>query len=327
MNPSNSTCDIRPVHLNDLPALTDELFGSEYRRHRLGFPGEWAGSDLESIPIGPMVDRESFSNIFGFRSLSGELVPSRDWIRSNPVVAQRLTYSGSPDISTLFGLGNFREQMTILKARREAIRQSMGLLERFSNLRSESTGPSLRHGCLYATFHMAAAPDQTPRLESHLLIAQQYRLPNGNEVCFPLEVGAEAVGSLIARCEWRRLSALIGTFGLTSRSKVPNGLFSSPTYKDLDPEYARDRFRGRNRKLVRAEIDDAWKNQAEGRGFGLDRRKALFSAGRLLGNVVVIEQMRRNQELIDEAFRVSFRPGSRLPERRRDQDHDRGPSI
>lgn len=327
MNPSNGTCDIRPVHLSDLPALTDELFGSEYRRHRWGFPGEWAGSDLGSFPIGPMVDRESFSNLFGFRSLSGELTPSRDWIRSNPVVAQRLTYSGSPDLSTLFGLGDFREQMTILKARREAIRQSMGLLQRFSVLESESTLPLLGRGCLYATFHTAAAPDQTPRLESQVFIAQQYRIPNGTEVRFPLEIASEAAGALIARHEWRRLSEHIGTFGLTSRSQVPRGLFRPPTYKDLDPEYARERFRGRNRKLVHFEIDAAWKRQAEDRGFGREQSKALFSAGRLLGNVVGFERFHLGRDGIHAAYHAVARTGSRLPERRRDTDHDRGPSL
>ncbi len=43
-------------------------------------------------------------------------------------------------------------------------------------------------GCLYASFLQGAAEDQTPRLETSVFIAQQYRLANGFEAHFPLEL-------------------------------------------------------------------------------------------------------------------------------------------
>jgi hypothetical protein len=309
------------VRLRDLPALAEEFFSSEYRRHRWGFPREWSGSDMGRLSIGPVADRETFINLFGFLSPSGDLAPNREWIRSNPVVAQRLTYSGSPSDSTIFTLGAFKEQVTILKARREAVRQMMDQLQRFSELKAASTLPELGRGCLFATFHTAAASDQTPRLESHILIAQQYRLPNGDEVRFPLEVSQGAVGALIARAEWRRQSELVGTFGLTSRSQVPSGLFTPPTWKDLEPTVVPERDRGRNRKLVYPQIDNAWKRQAKARGFGPEQVEALFSAGRQMGNFIGWERFRHRMEEIQDMRHSPARTESSSPERKRDIDH------
>ncbi len=319
--------DIQPVRLSQLPDLTEEFFGLGYRDNRLGFGGLWAGSDMARLGLDRSVDRETFGNIFSFRSAAGDHVPPREWRETDPVIAQRINFTGNPLVSTLWGLGGRKECLALIEARHQATEQAMKLLRRVSVLESESKLPLLRRGCLYAAFLSGAAPDQTPRLETNILIAQQYRLPNGKDVHFPLDLASGAVSELIARSEWRRLSETLGTFGLTERTQVPENLFTPPSLRDLRPTERPQPGGVPDRRLAGPELILAWRNQAGSKGFGREQVKAMFEAGRLLGKVVRWERNNLGPEGFAAAYHAVARTGSRLSTAAAEKNHSHGPSL
>ena len=323
----HSTGDVRPVRLSELPALADEFFGLGFRENRLGLGGMWGGSDIGRLRLDRSVDRETFGNIFGFRRPTGDQLPSREWRESDPVVAQRITFTGNPLVSTLWGLGGPKQCVALIEARHHATEQAMKLLRRVAVLESESTLPLLRRGCLYANFLSGAAPDQTPRLETNLLIAQQYRMPDGKEVHFPLVLAPGAVSELIARWEWRRLSDAVGTFGLTERTQVPDNLFTAPSMLDLRRAEPPLPGSAADRRLAGAELFEAWWNQAAAKGFGRKQVESMFAAGRLLGKVVRWERNNLGPEGVEAAYHAVARTGSRLSTRDPEKDRSHGPSL
>jgi hypothetical protein len=319
--------DIQPVRLSQLPELTEEFFGLGYRENRLGFGGLWAGSDMGRLGLDRSVDRETFGNIFSFRSTAGDQLPPREWREANPVIAQRINFTGNPLVSTLWGLGGRKECLALMDTRHQAMEQSMKLLQRVAVLESESNLPLLRRGCLYAAFLSGAAPDQTPRLETTILIAQQYRLPNGTEVHFPLVLAPGAVSELIARSEWRRLSETLGTFGLTERTQVPENLFTPPTLRDLRTTEQPLAGSVSDRRLAGPELVTAWRNQAAAKGFGREQVKAMFAAGQLLAKVVRWDRNNLGPEGFEAAYHAVARTGSRLSTATAEKEHSHGPSL
>jgi hypothetical protein len=171
-----------------------------------------------------------------------------------------------------------------------ATEQAVKILQNAALLESESDLLSLGRGCHCAVFHSGAAPDQTPRLETSILFAQQYRLPSGKEVHFPPVLAPGAVSELIGRWEWRRLSEKLGTFGLTERTQIPENLFSTPSLRDL----GRNDKTHADRRLAGSELFAAWRNQAAIKGFDEERVEAMFAAGRLLGIGSSILEARRH---------------------------------
>lgn len=319
--------DVQPVRLSELPNLIEEFFGLGYRDNRLGFGGLWAGSDMARLGLDRSVDRETFGNIFSFRSPAGDQLPLREWRETDPVIAQRVNFTGNPLVSTLWGLGGRKECLALMETRHRAMDQAMKLLQRAAVLESESKLPLLRRGCLYAAFLSGAAPDQTPRLETNILIAQQYRLPNGKEVHFPLVLAPGAVSELIARSEWRRLSETLGTFGLTERTQVPENLFTPPALRDLRPSEQPLPGSVADRRLAGPELVTAWRNQAAAKGFGREQVKALFAAGQLLGKVVRWERNNLGLAGVGAAYHAVARTGSQLSTVIPEKDHSHGPSL
>lgn len=319
--------DVQPVRLSELPSLIDEFFGLGYRENRLGFGGLWAGSDIARLGLDRSVDRETFGNIFSFRSPEGDQLPPREWRETDPVIAQRINFTGNPLVSTLWGLGGRKECLALMDTRHQAMEQAMKLLQRVAVLESESKHPLLRRGCLYAAFLSGAAPDQTPRLETNILIAQQYRLPNGKDVHFPLVLAPGAVSELITRSEWRRLSGAVGTFGLTERTQVPENLFTPPSMRDLRPTEQPLPGSVSDRRLAGPELIAAWRNQAAAKGFGREQVKAMFAAGQLLGKVVRWERNNLGPEGFEAAYHAVARTGSRLSTATAEKDHSHGPSL
>jgi hypothetical protein len=324
--------DIQPVRLSQLPELTEELFGYDRYVHRLGFDGLWGGSDLARLhldepKIDPGVEQESFENIFSFRSPAGDRLPPQEWCETDPVIAQRINFTGNPHVSTLLGLGGQPRSMDFVEARDQAVQQAMNLVQRLAILESESNLPLLRRGCLYASFLSGAAPDQTPHLETTILIAQQYRLPDAKEVHFPLVLAPGAMHELLARSEWSKISETIGTFGLTERTRIPESLFTPPSIRNLGltenplPGSASDR------RLVDTELFGAWQNQAAAKGWGPEQVKALFAAGHLLGKTVRWEQSHLLTDGIGAVYHAVTRTGSRLSTPAVEKDHSHGPSL
>lgn len=324
--------DIMPVRLSQLPELMEELFGYDRYVHQYGFDGLWGGSDLARLQLDEIsvelgVEQESFENIFSFRSPAGDHLPPQEWCETDPVVAQRINFSGNPHVSTLLGLGGQPRSMEFVEARDQAVQQAMSLVQRLAVLESESNLPLLRRGCLYASFLSGAAPDQTPHLETTILIAQQYRLPDAKEVHFPLVLAPGAMHELLARSEWSKISETIGTFGLTERTRIPESLFSPPSTRDLglteNPLPGSDP----GRRLVDKELFKAWQNQAAAKGWGPEQVEALFAAGHLLGKTVRWEQSRLVTEGVGAVYHAVVRTGSRLSTPAVEKDHSQGPSL
>ena len=319
--------DIKPVRLSELPALLDEFFGLAYRVNRLGIGGIWDGSGFASMGLNRAVDRETFVNVFSFRSPAGDHGPSQQWREQDPIIAQCITYTGNPLVSKLWGLGNPEQCKALIEARTNATTQAMKLLRLVSSFESESTFPILGRGCLHANFLSGAAEDQTPRLESTILIANQYRLPNGSEVHFPLNLAPGAASELINRWEWRRLSDSLGTFGLTERTQVPDNLFTPPTLKDLGPLETTLLGNVADRRLAGAELFKAWHNQAASNGFGPEKVQAIFEAGKLIGGITRWERNNFSPDGIKSAYHALARTGSRISMAPDDKDHGHGPSF
>jgi hypothetical protein len=146
--------DIQPVRLSQLPELTEEFFGLVFRDNRLSYGGLWRGSDVARLQLdGPLeqledlfIDRETFGNIFSFRSPAGDQFPPRNWRETDPVIAQRITFTGNPLVSTLFALGEREQCLDLIEARYYAMKQAMTLVQRLAVLESESNLPLLRRG-------------------------------------------------------------------------------------------------------------------------------------------------------------------------------------
>jgi hypothetical protein len=327
--------DIQPVRLSQLPELTEEFFGLVFRDNRLSYGGLWRGSDVARLQLdGPLeqledlfIDRETFGNIFSFRSPAGDQFPPRNWRETDPVIAQRITFTGNPLVSTLFALGEREQCLDLIEARYYAMKQAMTLVQRLAVLESESNLPLLRRGCLYAAFLAGAAPDQTPRLETTILIAQQYRLPDGKEVHFPLTLAPGALSELIARSEWSKLSEIVGTFGLTERTRVPENLFTPPSMRDLGLTEKPLPGSVTDRRLAGRELFVAWRNQAAAKGWGPEQVKDLFAAGQLLSKAVRWEHNLRVTEGIAAVYHAVARTGSRLSTPLPEKDRGHGPSL
>lgn len=324
--------DIQPVRLSQLTKLTEELLGFDRFVYRFGFDGVWGGSDLAQLPldkrdVDPTVEQETFENIFSFRSPAGDHLPPQEWCDTDPVIAQRINFTGNPHVSTLLGLGGQMQLTALIEARDQAVEQAMGLVQRLAVLESESNLPLLRRGCLYATFLSGAALDQTPRLETTILIAQQYRLPDGKEVHFPLTLAPGALSEMIAHSEWSTLSKSVGTFGLTERTRVPENLFTPPSIRDLGLTEKPRPGRASDRRLVDREVFVAWQNQAAAKGWGQEQVKALFAAGQLLSKTVRWEHNLQVTAGIGAVYHAVARTGSRLSTRTPEKDHSHGPSL
>lgn len=315
--------DIQPVRLSELPNLVEEFFARGYREHRFGLGGTWMGSDLSWLRLDRSVDRETFGKVFSFRSPAGDQLPPPEWSETDPIVAQRINFTGNPLVSRLWGLSSPARRLSLVGMRSLATEQAVKFLQKVALLESESDLPILGRGCHCAVFHSGAAPDQTPRLETTVLFAQQYRLPSGKEVHFPLVLAPGAVSELIGRWEWRRLSENLGTFGLTERTQIPENLFSTPTLRDL----GRTDEPHLNRRLGGSELFAAWRNQAAIKGFDEDRVEAMFQAGRLLGKVVRWDRNGLDPEGLKAVYHAVARTGSQLSTPTMEKDRSHGPSL
>jgi hypothetical protein len=317
--------DIQSIRLNDVSSLVDEFFGLDYRSNRLGLPGRWGGSDLRRLGVVNTVGRDEFSNVFTFRNPSGDSGPAHGWSADNPVVAQRLTFESNAAVSTLWALGTPAQRNLIAHAHLRATEQTMELLRTFSLLESESRFPLMGRGCLYASFLQGAAEDQTPRLRTSVFIAQQYRLANGFEAHFPLELQPGTISELFTFGEWSRLADQFGTLGLTSGTRVPDGLFSPPSLATLASEARVQDPAFQNRRLAGRELFAAWFIQAEEKGFGPSEVAQVFESAKRLGHVL----RARHYPLTPDSARAVWdsltRSGSRPSHS--DHHHDSGHSL
>lgn len=278
--------DVQVVHLNELPALLEDFFGLDYAPNRLGLPGQWGGSDLWLQGLKGRVQRQDLENLLTFRNRSGSFGPRQGWADGNPVIAQRLTLDARPDVTTMWALGSPAQREMIAKAHFYAVRQTMDLIHNLSLLESESVRPLLGRGCLSARFLQGAAEDQTPRLRTTVVIAQQYRLSNGHEVHFPLDVSPGTANDLFSRWEWRRLTDQVGALGLTRGTRVPTDLFSPPKLETLTKNGLVGTTFTTDRRLARGELFEAWRLQAGAKGFGPEQVQEVFQAAFRLGRSI-----------------------------------------
>ena len=284
--PQGSGIDIIPVRLSELPSLMEEFFEPGYRFHRLGMPGHWGGSDLSKLDLASTVGANEFGQTFGFRSPDGRLHPVHQWADENPVIAQRVNFTCSPALSSLWALGTGDQQRRITQARLVSTEYGMGMLQRTSQFGGESMYPFSKRGCLYAAFMRGAAEDQTPRLETTVLIAQQYRLRNGDERLFPLKCAPGVMEEMFTRWEYQRLGYREGTIRLGKGTGIPKSLFHEPGMPS--PEEPATVKTGDNcpRRLVGRELFREWRHQAKVRGFGPAEVQRAFELAESLGRII-----------------------------------------
>jgi len=319
----NESSDVQPVRLSELPNLMEDFFGQDYRQHRLGLGGTWMGSHLSWLRLDQAVDREAFGNVFSFRSPAGDQLPPPEWSETDPIIAQRITFTGNPLVSRLWGLASPGRRLSLVGMRSLATEKAIKSLQEAAAPQAES-GLSIRgRGCHCAVFHSGAAPDQTPRLETTILVAQQYRLPSGQEVHFPLVLEPFSVSELMGLCEWRRLRGCLGIFGLPERNQIPENLFSPPTQRDLG---LNEQILP-NRRLVGSELFAAWRNQAAIKGFDEERVEAMFAAGRLPGKVDRGDRNGLDPVGFNAVYRAVARTDSRLSTPTIEKDRSHGPSL
>lgn len=319
----NESSDVQPVRLSELPNLIEEFFGQDYRQHRLGLGGTWMGSHLSWLRLDQAVDREAFGNVFSFRSPAGDQRPTPEWSATDPIIAHRITFTGNPLVSRLWGLATPGRRMSLVGMRSLATEQAIKPFQEAAARESRSDRPIRGRGCHCAVFHSGAAPDQTPCLETTILFAQQYRLPSGQEVHFPLVLETFSVSELIGLCEWCRLRECLGIFGRTECTQIPDNLFSTPTLRDL----GRTDEPNSGRRLSGSELFAAWRNQAASKGFDEERVEALFTAGRLLGKVVHWDRNAMDPEGLNTVYHAVARTGSQLSTPTMEKDRSHGPSL
>lgn len=267
--------DIEPIRLDSLLEVIEDLFGADYESHRLGTPGRWGGSDLQRLGLDGPVERSHFENLFTFHDPQGRIRTPDGWMLDNPVVAQRLTFEARPEVTTLWALGDPQQQQELASSHVTAVRQTMSTLHSLTLMESESPHPVFESGCLFTSFTEGAARDLTPRLRTSVLICQQYRLPDGQAVHFPLKLAPGTAKGLFERWEWRRLSDRIGVLGATPETRVPENLFK-PVAVARDPSLRQSSEV--SPELSQAELLDRWKAQASQAGFGAAEVQKVFSA-------------------------------------------------
>ena len=270
MNP-----DIVSVHLDSLPGVIEELFGANYESRRLVSPGQWGGSDLQRLGLDGPVERSHFQNIFTFNDAHRRIATPGARMEDNPVVAQRLTFEARPEVTALWALGNPRQRQDIATSHVNAVRQTMTSIHSLALHESEPPNPVLGCGCLFASFTEGAAENLIPRLRTSVMICQQYRLPDGQGVQFPLNLAPGTAEALFERWEWRRLTDRIGVLGSTPETRVPENLFkplaaAKGASLQAIPETSP--------KLSKSEILSHWKAQAAQAGFGAAEVQKVFSA-------------------------------------------------
>jgi hypothetical protein len=277
------TDDVKAVKLSELSSLVGEFFDSDYYVRRWGIQGRWGGSDFPALTAIPEMDRKDFTHVFSFRSWSGRFGPPPSWQESNPVIAQRLTLDSCPELSTLWALGKPAQRNQILHTVYDTTKQVMGYLRSISTLENESSGSFLSRGCRHATFVERVTDEGIPRIRTTVLIAQQYRIWGNKEVRFPLDLEPGAASALFRRCEWRRLTDRIGTFGLTPKTRIPRNLFAPLADKAVS--------RNETSASMLGWPDEpqprlSWQMQAAAKGFGPKQVQDSFNAARDLGLVV-----------------------------------------
>lgn len=317
--------DVKPVRLSELPSLIQEFFSPDYVLNRNGLAGVWRGSDFPVLRTVPEMTKENFANVFSFHSWNGKNGPSKSWQESNPVIAQRLTFDSSPELSTLWALGDQQQRLDIIRTVQSTTKQTMGYIWDIANLESESSRGFLSRGCRFAQFLERVSPEQTPRLRTTVLIAQQYRIWGNKEVTFPLEFEPGTPSALFRRCEWRRLTDRIGTFGMTPKTRIPKNLFSPPSH--LPP--SAKKFPTEQEYVERQENNRlSWRQQAAEKGFGPEDVQVAFQAAKRLGNIVNL--LRNNltplgpKVFTEAAIRLQ---GGRGFTRKPEVDHSTRPSL
>ncbi len=306
--------DIEPIHLDSLLEVIEELFGADYESHRLGTPGWWGGSDLQRLGLERPVERPDFENLFTFHDPQGRIPTPEGRMDNNPVVAQRVTFEARPEVTTLWALGDPQQQQELASSHVTAVRQTMSNLHSLALLESESPHPVHGRGCLFASFTEGAAENLTPRLRTSVLICQQYRLPDGQAVHFPLNLAPGTSKAIFERWEWRRLSDRIGVLGATPETQVPENLF-----KPLAAAQGRSlrAFPEAPAELSNSEIFSRWKAQASQTGFGAAEVQNAFSAAYRHGLAIHAREQVLRSAAIEERWNAMIRTGAR--EQRQDR--------
>ena len=306
--------DIEPIHLDRLLEVVEELFGADYGSRRLGTPGRWGGSDLQRLGLDGPVERFHFENLFTFHDPHGRIRTPEGWMTDNPVVGQRLTFEAKPEISALWALGNPRQRQEVASSHANAVSQTMSTLHSLALLESERPHPVFERGCLFASFTEGAAEDLTPRLRTSVLICQQYRLPDGQAVGFPLELAPGTARTIFERCEWRHLSDTIGVLGMTPGTRVPDSLFKPITdtsrkwpWTVSEPE----------QKLSSSQMMGRWRAQAAKAGFGPVEVQQVFDSARRLGRGLDAHSQPLSRNAVGALWAAMTRTGAR--EQRKDR--------
>lgn len=306
--------DVEPIRLDSLLEVVEELFGADYESHRLGTPGRWGGSDLERLGLDGPVERSNFENLFSFHDPKGRIPTPEGWMEGNPVVAQRLTFEAKPEITTLWALGNPRQRQEIASSHANAVRQTMSTIHSLALAESESPHPIFGRGCLFACYTEGATEDLKPRLRTSVLICQQYRLPDGQAVRFPLELAPGTAKTIFERCEWRRLSDTIGVLGTTPGTRVPDELFKPMT--DTDRQWLLT-VSGPEQRLSSSQILERWRAQAAQAGFGPVEVQHVFDSARRLGRGLNAQSQPFSPNTVGALWDAMTRTGAR--EQRRDR--------
>ncbi len=163
-------------------------------------------------------------------------------------------------------------------------------------------------GCLFARFWEGAAEDLTPRLRSSVLICQQYRLPDGQMVRFPLELAPRTAKTLFERWEWRRISETIGVLAMTPGTHVPAKLFKP--MPDRVCNWLRTVSQTEQRRFGEQMVH-RWRAQASKAGCGPVEVQHVFDSARRLGRSLNAQSQPFSPDTVGALWDVMTRTGAR----------------
>ena len=272
-----------PTLEHESERLYRQFFRPEFATQRLGAPGEWQGSAIARLGLQNPVQESDLANLLKGWTPDGQQM-IQDPLAANSVRAWRCSLRADPPLNALWALSSesIREQIRL--AHTKAVQVAVADFENTLNGRSGKDRPIPHEWklTLVAKFESGASREQTPQLETNLLLLNFviHRGDGGGLTTFPqrranrIEQRMQSVYKQVLEKEtlWAFGSRIQLPEELCQRLQQPFEFGPLPA----NPTAGKTALQGN-------ELFTAWQEQGRSWGWGPDRVESLHeAAGRQL---------------------------------------------
>jgi len=252
------------------------FFRPEFISQRLGKPGSWQGSAIDRLGLRNPIQAEDLATLLQGRTREGERLVRDPLSETNPVTGWRFNLTAEAPVSVLWALAPPVVSARIRLAHNEAVQAAVTDFERTLNRRpwyATSQVPE-RQRTLFAKFSSGASRQQTPRLETSLVLCNFIiQRGNGGLSSFTQEEvnrRERRLQSVYKRTLETRVSWIVG-----GKIHIPNELCQRfLSRSDAGP--AKTNSMDGSRPLRGQQLFEAWQEQARGWGWGPMKVAALL---------------------------------------------------